>query len=365
MFRIAPIVLLLMFGWAPSADASDHAHVDVMTQNQYLGADLAPVLQAAATGDAAAFNAAVVGALRQAASNNPAARMAAQAEVIAKRRPDFVALQESFVFACSDPFATGACENPAIAGAFADFLALTLAALGGEYQEAATVVNLNIPEIPVFLDATSQPIILTVIDRDVILSRAGLETTPADFGCAGYESVDGCNYMVALPAGPFEVRRGYVGVDVQTERGNLRLVNTHLEVKDPPVPSLFQSLQAQELANRLAATTPAGALIVMGDFNSSPDDPPFSPYAQFAGMGYTDTWLLRPGKVGGPTCCQTEALSNQQSKLTDRIDLLFVMPEPVVKEVRVLGATVSSRTHPPGRGLWASDHGAVAATVGL
>jgi len=34
-----------------------------------------------------------------------------------------------------------------------------------------------------------------------------------------------------------------------------------------------------------------------------------------------------------------------------------------VKKARVLGAKVSSKTSPPGHGLWPSDHGSVAAEL--
>jgi hypothetical protein len=57
------------------------SQIDVMTQNQYLGADLAPVLAAAAANpfDPVAFNSAVVAALKQVAANITVERIDAQA----------------------------------------------------------------------------------------------------------------------------------------------------------------------------------------------------------------------------------------------------------------------------------------------
>jgi len=78
------------------------ADIDVMTQNQYLGADLAPVLGAATADpfDPAAFNSAVVTALKKIAATRPAERVQALAAEIAQRNPDVVGLQEAYAFVC-------------------------------------------------------------------------------------------------------------------------------------------------------------------------------------------------------------------------------------------------------------------------
>lgn len=353
--RMLAAVLALGVGPAFAAD------VQVMTQNQYLGADLAPVLQAAASGDGVAFNAAIIKALGEIAANEPAERMTAQAALIDQRKPQFVALQESYIFACADPTGGPRCGNPAIAGAFSNNLNLTLAALHGSYETAALVLNLDVT-VPVYIDASGVPILLFVVDRDVILKHTGVATTPVVFGCVGYESVNGCNYQVALPAGPFDVKRGYVGIDTNVGGTDYRIVNTHLELKDAPIPPDVQTAQAFELTNVLMATPSGRSLIVMGDLNSSPEDAFPLPYAQFVALGYTDSWLLRPGNVAGQTFCQAGNLSNRQSALTQRIDMIFTYESLAkVKQARVLGDTVSTKTRPPGLSLWASDHGAVAA----
>ena len=51
--------------------------IDVITQNQYLGADLTPVLDAAFQGDLVAFNYAVINALVQVSENSTAERLQA------------------------------------------------------------------------------------------------------------------------------------------------------------------------------------------------------------------------------------------------------------------------------------------------
>ena len=344
--------------------------VGFMSLNQYLGADLSPILAAAGADpfDPVVFNAAVVGALAEAAANKASDRIEAQAELILKRGPDLVGLQEVFVFECADPFATGACDDPLVAGAFEDFLDLTLAALGGEYYEAAQVVNFRVDgvnAIPFVLPGYVQPAFVSTRDRDVIIARDGIATTPVNFDCPPVNvSADGCNYIARLSSGGLTVLRGYVGVDATVKGLAVRLVDTHLEVKDPSIPPLIQNLQANELLSVLAATPNDRKLVVLGDINSSPDDPVTSPYGQFSALGYTDTWNLRPGNANGATCCQRSDLSNQQTQLSERIDVVFSReyPAKAIKD-RTLGDVVSSKTRPPGLGVWASDHAAVAADL--
>jgi Endonuclease/Exonuclease/phosphatase family len=344
-------------------------NLEVMTQNQYFGADLAPLLSAPDS----EFNAALVNVLHQMAATNAPARIKAQAELITARNPDVVGLQEVTLVGCSDPYETGACTDPSIKGAFVDHLALTLSALNGAYKVAASVINFNVPILPFYLDGI--PAVLTFVDRDVILVRTDLAASVVNFGSACvYPEADGCNYVAALgpistPYGNVYFERGYVGVDVTVAGKDYRVVNTHLEVKDPPIPSIYQNAQAQELIATLAATTPSDkSLVITGDINSSPadvhDQNNNPPYWQFLESGYTDVWTLRPGKDPGFSCCQLGDLSNHKSILYERDDMIFSLDALAgAKQPRVLGDVVSSKTSPPGRGLWPSDHGAVAATL--
>jgi hypothetical protein len=124
------------------AHTYDDDTIDVMTQNQYLGTDLTPVIAAI---DADAFNQAAIVALQQIAANHYPARARKLAQLIARRRPELVGLQEVFAFACSDllPDDGLGCDDPQIDGAFNDHLALTLAALGQSYKAVAVVNNLD------------------------------------------------------------------------------------------------------------------------------------------------------------------------------------------------------------------------------
>ena len=134
-------------------------------------------------------------------------------------------------------------------------------------------------------------------------------------------------------------------------------------------------------ADRTLADAPPGlSLIVVDDLNSSPEDEPVTgplqlpepctqeavvpPYMQFVDAGYTDIWTLRPGDLAGFTCCQAPDLLNRRSMLDERIDFIFSAEVPAkVRQARVVGASVSDKTPPPGPRLWPSDHGGVVATL--
>lgn len=121
---------------------------------------------------------------------------------------------------------------------------------------------------------------------------------------------------------------------------------------------------------------PGAGAIVLGDINSSPDDPiipqpiqspPFAipppfdttivpPYAQFALSGWVDVWNARPGKPPGFTCCHDEDLSVLGAPPDERIDVIL-SKAPLARRSM---ANVM-RQDPGDRvlGLWPSDHDTV------
>ena len=373
-----------------AASISVAAEIDVMTQNQYLGADLTPVVDAATAVpfDPAQFSQAVVQALTEIAATRPAERAQALAAEIAQRRPDVVGLQEAFRFACSPypgfPTQPGmGCDDPSIRGAFMDKLQSTETALRGRYFVAGQVTNLNVAALPFVING--YPAVLTVVDRDAILVRTGLPATAVDFvalGACARPSDQGCNYQTAVPPfdtplGPIAVERGFLAVDVVVGARAYRVFNTHLEQRllAPSLPEtrLLQVGQAAELvAIALGTWDEQRALIVVGDINSAPEDvieapypPAPTPYQLFTGNGFTDAWTMRPNPGWGLTCCQTEDLTNRDSVLYERIDMIFSLELPRrVLNMKVLGTTMGDKTRPPGNGgLWPSDHAAVAAKL--
>lgn len=372
------LVLSLAAAGLTVGAAASAADITVMTRNQYLGGDIGPLIATAGTDQ---FNDAVIATLRQIAGNRATARLDSLAGEILERRPDLVGLQEVWEFVCvpypglSLPPGTG-CDDPLIRDAFNDHLGLTLDALSGRYEAVAQVTNLDLqafgpyPGIPFVVNGV--PAFLRVKDRDVILAASAWAAgaTPVDFGCqAQFVSDDGCNFELAVELALIgRIERGFVGVDVTVDGAPYRFVNTHLETRDPPLPAVVQAVQMNELLTRvLAGTPPTRSLVVVGDFNSDPGeapDPLPTPYMQARGAGLFDAWLLRPGEVAGLTCCQAADLRNTPSRLSQRIDHMFLREMPArVRRARTLGATVDDRLSPPGLGLWPSDHAAVAAEL--
>ncbi|MFO1392536.1 MAG: hypothetical protein U1F09_02050 [Steroidobacteraceae bacterium] len=389
MKRLLFASLLALTG---AANAGPPSQIDVMTQNQYLGADLVPIVQAGAAVpfDPVAFNAAVVNALAQVAANLPEQRYQALGREILFRHPEVVGLQEVFEFSCTPPPAGdpnlppgNGCNFGPIAGAFNDHLQGTLDATYGMYVAKAVVQNLNIT-LPIVTPVGGAYV--TVVDRDAILVRRDVaksaSVVPYGASCA-YPSVDGCNYDIVaettIAGQTVRIERGFVGIDLRVGKSAYRVVNTHLEVRDPdpgnPASQYFQAMQAYQLAQTVSQGLTGQKLIVVGDFNSAPVDMPYGPivppYMQFAAAGFTDAWTMRPGAMQGQgaplvgySCCQLEDLSNKSSMLYERIDLVWSLTKPSkVLDARLIGTTPAFKTWPPGQGVWPSDHAAVAATL--
>ncbi len=380
---------VVLLGVPQSAVAADK--VEVMTQNQFLGADLDPVVAAP---DVPTFIAEATAALTDVALNNFPERAKALAALIAVRQPDLVGLQEVFNFQVN--FTNG---PPPWRDHLADTMA-ALAAQGENYVPVASVQNLNITlasSLGIDGDGDGYADYITVIDRDVILARADLDPAPVPVPYSAFcarPSADGgpgCNYsFVAVantPLGAINIERGWVGVDVTIDGEPVRFVNTHLEVQEPapgnPFSAVVQAAQSLELIQVLAASTPPGkSLIVVGDINSSEDDPgipgplpflppPFDvlgivpPYTQFTagtwGPVYTDVWTLRDEPKPGYTCCQAENLRNEDSQLYERVDNIFSLDPPLSANTRVLGAKEQDKTAL--QGLWPSDHASVVGRI--
>jgi endonuclease/exonuclease/phosphatase family metal-dependent hydrolase len=381
-FTLAGLLFLGLFS-APAMAGGDS--IKVLTRNQYLGADLTPVVLAQTEEQ---FRDAAEKALNQIAANYFPLRARRLATEVALTEPDVIGLQEVFNFTVNG-------ENPY--PPFVDHLSETLDALaakGQSYEVAAIVENLDIT-IPIQGIGS-----VGVLDRDVILVREGIEFTPigGDFmkgGLCGFEipnptpvppfpstlvstqSEDGCNYTILAgvegsPIGTIIIERGFVGVDVTVRGRDYRIVNTHLEQQEPdptdPNSAIIQSLQAVELVGTLQFTTPPGLpLILLGDFNSSPEHAPTGPIippyqiiiSDDFDVSFVDIWdtnryaLFDPGY----TCCQEAGLSNRRSLLDERIDIIFVRDTSFLSWAFVMGRVpIFPLRLPPN---WASDHGGV------
>ena len=379
LFGLAIGGLLVLTVFSSRVLADDD--IKVLTQNQYLGADLTPIILSQTPEE---FSTAVVTAFTQAATNNFPLRAQRFATQVALTEPDLIGLQEVF-----DVKLNGANVGPP----FVDHLAVTLDALaarGQHYVVAAIVINFNIT-IPFDVNGDGNDDLVSVVDRDVILAGRGANFTKlagnyTDGGLCGvpipiqlpspFPSVlqsspsdDGCNYTIGVQVDsplfddPIIIPRGFVGIDAMVRGKKYRFVTTHLEVRE--LDPILQSLQSVELVGTLQATTPPDrTLILVGDLNSSPEHEPIDgiipPYQIIAGTNFADIWDTNPLRFfnpGGFTCCHLADLSNTMSLLNERVDIIFVREASFLPLAFVTGQVpIFPLTVPPN---WVSDHAGV------
>jgi endonuclease/exonuclease/phosphatase family metal-dependent hydrolase len=373
---------LLFFSIFSTPVVAERGMVKVMTQNQYLGADLTPLVTAETPEE---FFAEANVALQQIAANNFPVRVQRFAKQVALTKPDLIGLQEVYDFTLN-----GSNFGPP----FVNHLDETISALAAKGQSYSVAATLNNLDITVSIDGLG---VVRVLDRDVILAREGVEVTSlsGDFSNGGLcgvpipnpafpafgpellvstESEEGCNFTTFLeipsPLGSaIKIERGFVGVDAVVRGKTYRFVNTHFEQKLPdpnnPGSAIFQSLQAAELVGTLIATTPPDMnLVLLGDFNSWSEDAPIAgitpPYQIIIGAGFADVWDTNPlarFDQGGLTCCEFSDLSNVTSDRYERVDIIFVKDTLFLPLSFVTGKIpIFPLSEPPN---WASDHGGV------
>ncbi len=341
------------------------APVRVMTRNLYLGADIMRVVNAAlgSPNDPMAVPIAVAETFSIIKQTDFDARAQKIADEIMCSRPDLIGLQEvsTWLIQEKSDFMQG---NPIAADHVVyDFLAIlqnALDARGLHYKVAAEVTNADI-ELPMYAgtDETGAPQFsdLRLVDHDVVLAREHTSISKVTTG--NYK------YNVSMNIGGVHVEfiRGYILLNAEVRGMNYRFATTHLEVGgEPGSPfATVQAAQMQELLTLLAGET--SPVILIGDFNSAPEDPATYPYAQAIQAGFEDAWTMRRHASKGYTCCFNETLDDFNALLTTRIDHIFIKGNgATVRHVRAwkVGDKVWEMT---GSGLWPSDHAGVVAQI--
>ena len=288
------------------------------------------------------------------------------AKQIKENKPDLIGLQEVALYRTQSPSDFLDDDSPNAEDVLLDFLEILLDKLdaeGAHYEIAVEGERLDI-ELP-RLVGFDGPIPLLddarLTDRDVILVKKNVETS----------NESDVNFDAQLPlsvAGStvFTIR-GFVAVDAKVRGVTYRFVNTHIENQEDTLGGFFQREQTDELIDLLADEDLP--VILLGDFNSSPDDPMTQPYEQLRAAGYVDMWRRRDVPDAGLTCCQDEDLQNEDSVLSERVDHIFVRNDlgflpfssvGPVKEIKLVGPDEDSE---PDSGLWTSDHAGVFAEL--
>jgi endonuclease/exonuclease/phosphatase family metal-dependent hydrolase len=351
--------------------------VKVMTRNLYLGADIFRVVEAAQN-DPRTIPYVVADVFQTVQDTNFYDRAEAIADEVLKTKPHVIGIQEASTYYIQTPgdFLAG---NPVQADTVViDFYTVLNEALEarGLYYVAHEVINADI-ELPM-VDLQSQTGLSDVrlVDQDMILVKKPLESREVAAG--NYDT----QLELDIGGTPAAFSRGYLVVDVEIKGNEYRFVNTHLEVRSEPGSPfrLAQSAQMFELLTTIGGLSVDGPpqVIMVGDFNSSPEDIPgeaidpsdgklkpyVPPYMLATGyFGYLDSWLLQKRYDDGYTSGFDEFVSDPTAELTTRIDHVFLGPNGYkIEKVKsdVVGDEVKDMTP---NGLWPSDHAGVVAKI--
>jgi len=342
-----------------------------MTRNLYLGADIFRVVTAAQT-DPGSIPSVVAAVFETVQETNFYDRAEAIADEVLRNKPHVIGIQEASTYYFQTPSSPEPAEE-----VFIDFYTVLNEALEarGLYYHSYRVKNADI-ELPM-VDQQSQTGFSDVrlVDHDMILVKKPLVP----------ELVAKDNYaaQLGLDVGGTTVAftRGFLVVDLNIKGEDFRFVNTHLEIRSEAgsVFRYFQNLQMQELLFRVGILTPLDPrpVIMVGDFNSSPEDQPgqfyneledeylpyVPPYMQAVEAGYLDSWFLQKKYDEGYTSGFDEYVSDPNAELTTRIDHVFLGPNGYkIEKVKsyVVGDEVKDMTP---NGLWPSDHAGVVARI--
>lgn len=338
---IYALAVALAFGLTGTVAAKDKRDLTVMTQNLYLGADIAQVLDATTPLEFLVSVATTYGQVQFTDYPTRAAEIAAEIETA---NADVVGLQEVANWTASGPGAP-----PSL-----DFLAILLQQLddrGLSYSVASVSNNLSVGPVPLLFPCSAAfSCFVSYADRDVILvnnERAGLQVSNPQSG--RYDS----QQVSPSLAGDISFDRGWASIDGQLDGKKFTFVTTHLEIED------FAPFQEDQGREFLAGPAKAGgAVIAAGDFNSAADGSTTSVYADLTKSWFADAWALNR-RDPGLSCCQDPLLMNGTSHFHSRIDLVLTHGASRAVEAHLVG-TAPFRALPP---LWPSDHAGLVATI--
>ena len=315
--------------------------VTVMTRNLYIGADVDPIIEAAAAGRPIEEIIALVNdAFEMMLFTNYPARAEAIAAEIMDTKPHLVGLQEVYLIESGD--------------LELDFLNILLWFLQGQYYVATSIENTNVT-VP-----RSEAEVVSLLDRDVILARADVPTTDPL----------GMNYETVL--GPFDllgeelsIIRGFAAVDAVVDGREFRFVDTHPE-PGADEGAMIRQAQIGELIQHLAGETLP--VVLVGDLNT--DGYTREPgYQMLMDAGFKDAWVRYAGyKDPGFTSGHDADLQNETAApFHHRIDLILAS-QLGWASVDILGEEPEDRFEvtvevEPGvyvsYYLWPSDHAGV------
>lgn len=307
----------------PPGFVEAHAQVRVMQQNIDEGTDFLPILGVTS---AAAIPAAASATFAQVQASDVAGRMKLLADEIAASQPDLAGLQEVTVW-----YVNGVTRY--------DLLGTLLTDLAADGQHYGVVVKS--PETPLLSlpDATGN--IISFQDSNVILARTDLP--PGFLRLSNPQQGQYAAHLTfAVPGGPsIPITRSWASVDVQMWGEQFRFINTHLETLIP----IVAEAQAEELLTGPANTSLR--VILVGDFNSTPDTPVYRDLLQ---ARFVDAWTqTHPADLG-----YTWGETTETTRVFDqRIDYVFANGGIQVESASLIGTDPAFHTN---SGYYPSDH---------
>ncbi len=374
---LIPSLCAALLASSPLALADRNDKIKVMTRNLYLGADIFPVIEAANT-DPALVPLALTASFQEMQQTNFVERAEAIADEIQRYKPHVIGLQEVSTIYTQFPSDFGYSQygypEQAADTLFIDYISVLQSALnerGLDYTVAATATNADIelPMVSGMSDSGPELTDLRLVDHDVILVRGDVTASNPLAGNFTY------NVSMNIGGANLEFTRGYTATDVTVKGENYRFVNTHLETGGSEPFKSLQAVQMNELLTIMGMTNPSATpTILVGDFNSSPNDEAFvsqsgipgldglplvPPYLQAVGTGHIDLWTERKKEKDGFTCCFNATVNDADAALYERIDHLFLNPQGRTIDkikAKVVGDDPVEMTP---NGLWPSDHAGV------
>ena len=358
---LALVAVLALTAVAAGPASAKRAHkpkkpntAKVMTRNIYLGADLAPAINASSTDDFINKNGQI---LRDVDTNNFKVRAKGLANEIKSVSPDLIGLQEVALWRTGPVNLAAATGGPKTATTVhADYLADLMAQLNkGKKRYRVVKVQQEFDfEAPADYNGTAGDGTLPVVNpdgeidgrltmRDVILAKVGSSIKTKNLKSGNFETI----YTPEISSIPVPVQRGWLSADVKVRKGKwFRFVNTHLEAFGAPE---IRESQAKEL---LAGPLKSGSLpaVFVGDLNS--DDNTVS-----ADDALAYNALKKGGMVDRGTKQMTFGVDSgiitddAPTKFNQTIDHVMTNKPKSVKLIKS-GVTGTK----PANGYWDSDH---------
>jgi endonuclease/exonuclease/phosphatase family metal-dependent hydrolase len=347
------LILSLVLAPTAAAEAAQRkkpVDVTVMTRNIYLGGDIFGPIVAR---DRAEFER-LAGVLWNEVRSTDfvGTRAALLAREIKRTKPDVVGLQEVALWRRGPDGVKDGAATPAtqVVYNWLKTFRRRLASQGLRYAVAVKQREANI-EAPI--DAGFD-VRLTMFDVILVKKRKGLRVTRRLKD--NYDTEIG----VPTPVGTLTSRRGWTAVDVRFKGKRFRFVNTHLEAATDAT----REAQARELIGRGGPLRGKRQYIVVGDFNSDPQDreSDVGAFNILSDFGLVDTWPRRFGP--GFSCCLADsgARDPNADAFDHRIDLILAKPKLRAIRGQVVGDELRDRAP---NGLWPSDHAGVVTRLRL